>query len=189
MLGYFIETAVEFLSERLPAVLLGTLIFIGARRLLIRRGALRRRSVPHEAAVAVFACYAAAALSLTFLPLPSWKFWFSPMPSYYEFHSNLPDMLRGEYTTGRWGRTMLIANVLLFVPLGFLTPILWRQRWWQTLLTALAATLGIELIQPFFARSFDIDDILLNFTGGAIGLLLSAVPKALCPRLVSKVRE
>ena len=189
MLEYLMETAAEFLSERLPAVLLGTLIFVGARRLLIRWGALRRRSNFHEGAVVVFALYAAAVLSLTFSPLPSWRFWFSPMPSYYEFHSNLLAMLQGEYTTGRWGQTMLIANVLMFIPLGFLLPVLWRQRWWQTLLIALAATLGIELIQPFFARSFDIDDVFLNFTGGAIGLLLSAVPRALWPKLMAKIRE
>ena len=189
MLGYLIENAVEFISERLGAVLLGTLLFVGTRRLLIRRGVLRRRSTPHEAAVAVFACYAAVVLSLTFLPLPYWRFLFSPNPSYYEFHSNLLAMLRGEYTTGRWGQTMLVANVLMFIPLGFLLPVLWRQKWWKTLLIVLAATLCIELIQPFFARSFDVDDIFLNFTGGAIGLLLSVFPRAFCPKLMSKVRE
>ena len=189
MPGYLVETAVESLSERLPAVLLTTLIFAGVRWLLIRRGILHRRSVPHEAAVIIFACYAAVVLSLTFLPLPYWGFWFSPMPSYYEFNSNLLAMLRGEYTTGRWGQTMLIANMLMFVPLGFLMPVLWRQKWWQTLLIILTATLCIELIQPFFARSFDVDDIILNFAGGAIGLLLSAVPRALCPKLMSRVRE
>ena len=189
MLGYLMETAVEFLSERLPAVLLATLIFTGVRWLLIRRGKLRRRSTPHEAAVIVFACYAAVVLSLTFLPLSYWRFWFSPMPSYYELNSNLLAMLRGEYTTGRWGQTMLIANVLMFVPLGFLMPVLWRQRWWQTPLIVLTATLCIELIQPLFARSFDVDDIILNFIGGAIGLLLSAIPRALCPKLMSRVRE
>lgn len=189
MFEYFIETAVEFVSERLPAVLLAVLIFTGVRRLLIRRGKLCRRSVPHEAAVVVFACYAAMVLSLTFLPLPYWRFLFSPTPGHYDFDSTLLAMLRGEYTTGEWGMTMFIANVLMFVPLGFLTPILWKQRWWQTLLTALAATLCIELIQPFFDRSFDVDDIFLNFAGGVIGLLLSAVPRALCPGPVSRVRE
>ena len=189
MLEYLLGTAVEFLAERLPAVLLGTLIFIAARRLLIRRGRLRRRSAPHEAAVTVFACYAAVVLSLTFLPLPFWRFLFSPSPSHYDFNSTLLAMLRGEYTTGQWGMTMFIANVLMFIPLGFLMPVLWRQKWWQTLLIALAATLCIELIQPFFDRSFDVDDIFLNFMGGAVGLLLSALPRALCPKLVSKVRE
>ena len=189
MLDFFVKTAAEFILERLPAVLLATLAFIGARRLLIRRGTLRRRSNLHEGAVTVFACYAAVVLSLTFLPLPYWRFLFSPDPSHYDFDSTLLAMLRGEYTTGEWGLTMLIANVLMFVPLGFLMSVFWRQAWWQTLLTALAATLCIELIQPFFDRSFDVDDIFLNFTGGAVGLLLSAVPRALCPTLVAKIRE
>ena len=189
MLGYLIETATEFIFERLPAVLLATLIFTGVRWLLIRRGTLRRRSNLHEGAVIVFACYIAVVLSLTFLPLPFWGFIFHPSPSHYDFHSTLLAMLRGEYTTGKWGMTMLIANMLMFVPLGFLIPVIWRRKWWQTLLTALAATLCIELIQPLFDRSFDVDDIFLNFTGGAIGLLLSAIPRALCPKLVAGVRE
>ena len=189
MLGYLVETAVGFIFERLPVVLLAALIFAVVRRLLIRRGALRRRSNLHEGAMIVFALYAAVILSLTFLPLSSWRFWFSPNPSYYEFNSNLLAMLRGEYTTGQWGMTMFIANLLMFIPLGFLMPVLWRQTWWQTLLIALAVILCIELIQPFFARSLDVDDIMLNFAGSAIGLLLSAVPRALCPTLVSKVRE
>ena len=189
MLVYLIESSVEFLSERLPAVLLSTLLFIAVRRLLIRRGALRRRSNLHEGAVTVFALYAAVVLSLTFLPLPFWRFMFHPGPSHYDFDSRLLAMLRGEYTTGQWGLTMFIANVLMFIPLGFLTPILWRQHWWQTLLTALAATLCIELIQPFFDRSFDVDDIVLNFSGGVIGLLLSAVPRVLWPKTVSRIRE
>ena len=189
MLDFFVKTTAKFILERLPAVLLATLMFIGVRRLLIRRGTLRRRSNLHEGAVTVFACYAAVVLSLTFLPLPYWRFLFSPDPSHYDFDSTLLAMLRGEYATGEWGLTMLIANVLMFVPLGFLMPVFWRQAWWQTLLTALAATLCIELIQPFFDRSFDVDDIFLNFTGGAVGLLLSAVPRVLCPKLVSKVRE
>ena len=189
MLDFFVKTTAKFILERLPAVLLATLMFIGVRRLLIRRGTLRRQSNLHEGAVTVFACYAAVVLSLTFLPLPYWRFLFSPDPSHYDFDSTLLAMLRGEYATGEWGLTMLIANVLMFVPLGFLMPVFWRQAWWQTLLTALAATLCIELIQPFFDRSFDVDDIFLNFTGGAVGLLLSAVPRVLCPKLVSKVRE
>ena len=189
MLGYFIETTVKFISERLPAVLFITLILIGVRWLLIRRGTLRRRSNLHEGAVTVFACYAAVVLSLTFLPLPYWRFLFSPSPSHYDFDSTLLAMLRGEYTTGEWGLTMFIANVLMFIPLGFLMPILWKQRWWQTLPATLAATLCIELIQPLFDRSFDVDDVFLNFAGGVIGLLLSAVPRALYPELVSKLRE
>lgn len=189
MFGYLAETAVEFILERLPAVLLGTLIFTGIRRHLIRRGTLRRRSNLHEGAVIVFACYVAVVLSLTFLPLPFWRFLFHPSPSHYDFDSTLLAMWRGEYSAGQWVYTMLAANVLMFVPLGFLMPIFWRQRWWLTLLITLAVTLCIELVQPFFDRSFDVDDIVLNFAGSAIGLLLSAIPRVLCPKLISKVRE
>lgn len=189
MLGYLMETAVDFIFERLPAILFVTLAATAARWLLIRRGVLHRRSVPHEAAVILIACYAAVVLSLTFLPLPFWRFLFSPSPSHYDFDSTLLAIWRGEYTAGQWVYTMLVGNVVMFIPFGFLVPIFWKLHWWQTLLLALGVILCIEVLQPFFDRGFDVDDIFLNFIGSAIGLMLSAVPRSLFPKLVAKVRE
>lgn len=64
-------------------------------------------------------------------------------------------------------------NVLLFVPLGFLLPVLWNQyrNIKSTLAVALCMTVGIELAQIFTFRATDINDILTNVSGAAIGYL------------------
>ena len=66
-------------------------------------------------------------------------------------------------------------NVLLFVPLGLFLPLLWDscQSLRRTILFALCVTLFIELSQLFTLRATDINDILTNLAGAAIGYFLA----------------
>ena len=131
----------------------------------------------------VFALYVSAVLSLTYLPL-------RPMSEGgFSFNSTIWGLLTGTYTAGSWVFTMMAANVVMFLPLGFLASLLWRQRAWQTLALCLAATLCIELLQPLAGRSFDIDDILLNFLGGALGLLAAMGFKKLWPQTAEGLKS
>lgn len=68
----------------------------------------------------------------------------------------------------------IISNVLVFVPFGFFLPFLWKknQRFLRTFLFCFLLTLSIETVQLFIGRTVDIDDIILNFIGGASGALL-----------------
>ncbi|WP_257350856.1 VanZ family protein [Pseudalkalibacillus decolorationis] len=68
----------------------------------------------------------------------------------------------------------IIGNILLFMPLGFLLPLIFRRlsrfkyMFWITFGTSTV----IEYSQFMYAnRIFDIDDIFLNGVGGLIGLL------------------
>ncbi|WP_214628430.1 VanZ family protein [Paenibacillus agaridevorans] len=66
----------------------------------------------------------------------------------------------------------LFGNVLLFVPLGFLLPILFAKarRFSTTIFWTMLASLTIELTQlGTRLGSFDVDDLILNVLGGAIG--------------------
>lgn len=73
----------------------------------------------------------------------------------------------------------LVGNVLLFVPLGFLLPRLSEraQRFAATAATALAVSVGIELVQlamlltGLSRRSVDVDDVMLNVAGACLGYL------------------
>ncbi|CAM3195318.1 VanZ family protein [Sporolactobacillus spathodeae] len=67
----------------------------------------------------------------------------------------------------------VVGNVLLFVPLGVLFPLLKKNDFFVgTLLLGLGFSLFIEMCQYYFAaRIFDIDDLLLNFAGTLIGRL------------------
>ncbi|MET1248818.1 VanZ family protein [Sporolactobacillus sp. STCC-11] len=69
----------------------------------------------------------------------------------------------------------IFGNVLLFLPLGFLLPMIIRSKhglFWQ-LLFGFSVSLIIESCQYLFAsRIFDIDDIVLNTIGTVIGCLV-----------------
>lgn len=69
------------------------------------------------------------------------------------------------------------GNVILFLPVGFfevlLHPMYSRKRQLlQSVLTAAGISLFVEFAQLFNYRVSDIDDIILNTLGGALGALL-----------------
>lgn len=66
----------------------------------------------------------------------------------------------------------LAGNILVFVPLGFLLPLLSDEmrKFSVVLINAFTFVLGIEVFQLFSAfGAFDVDDIMLNCLGAAIG--------------------
>lgn len=66
----------------------------------------------------------------------------------------------------------LAGNVLVFVPLGFLIPLVAKEgeNFFVMLLNAFVFVLGIEVFQLFSAfGAFDVDDILLNCLGASLG--------------------
>jgi glycopeptide antibiotics resistance protein len=68
----------------------------------------------------------------------------------------------------------LLGNVALFVPLGFLLPAAVRtsRRPWATLVAAAAFSVLIETLQAILpGHTTDIDDVILNTTGAALGFL------------------
>jgi len=73
------------------------------------------------------------------------------------------------------------ANVLMFVPLGFLVSMLLPVRvWWLALLILPGISVGIELTQAFAlsARFATVSDVIANSTGGFIGAFLAVALRA-----------
>ena len=69
----------------------------------------------------------------------------------------------------------LLGNVIGFVPLGFLLPIIRRKKTFSFLcvIFVFLFSLTIEMIQLLFRIGvFDVDDLLLNTLGGLIGYLI-----------------
>jgi glycopeptide antibiotics resistance protein len=185
MLSMLFDYALSFIQNKLPAMLAGTAVFLLLRFLLCRAGRITRRSLPHEIGLALFALYLCAVLSLTFLP-----FRFAPDAGAYTFNSTLLEIVQGTYTAGNWVWAMMLGNVLMLIPFGFLAPLLWeRLRGWQVLPVGLGFILVIELLQPLTGRSFDIDDILLNFLGVLAGALLAALVQVALPRQTAALRK
>ncbi len=76
-------------------------------------------------------------------------------------------------------------NVLLFLPLGFFLPVLWRRfkglGW--TLLFGFCLSLLIELLQIFTFRATDINDLMTNTFGTLLGWCLGRLALRLVPGL------
>lgn len=79
----------------------------------------------------------------------------------------------------------IIGNVALFIPSGVILPILYKRldHFWKVLAGGAFISLCIELLQlPISARASDIDDIILNTLGCAIGYGLFVWFKTLLSR-------
>lgn len=76
-----------------------------------------------------------------------------------------------------------ILNIFLFIPLGFLCPLMSKtlERAGNTFFIGLGLSLFIEIVQLFtLYRATDIDDLITNVIGAMIGYL--------CFRLIAKLR-
>ena len=69
----------------------------------------------------------------------------------------------------------LAGNVILFLPLGIFLPMLFvrLRAFWRFALAALLAILSVEVLQLFTGLgTLDVDDLILNLMGIALGYLL-----------------
>ena len=69
-------------------------------------------------------------------------------------------------TANLWG------NVILFIPLGFFLPRIFPRlrKFWRTILAAALIVTAVELTQLFTLLGYcDIDDLILNLIGAAVG--------------------
>lgn len=68
----------------------------------------------------------------------------------------------------------IIGNVAAFMPFGFFLPIISRRskKWYNTVMFGLVFSLALETLQLVFrVGSFDVDDMILNTLGAALGFV------------------
>lgn len=73
---------------------------------------------------------------------------------------------------GEGGLEMLILNMVLFIPLGALVPMVIQNikwNWRSVLLVGFSFSVGIEFLQMFGGRMSELDDILMNSLGALVG--------------------
>lgn len=92
----------------------------------------------------------------------------------------------------RWiteGVRPYIENILLFIPLGFMLPCIWKKYevLWKTSLSGITFSLIIELCQLFNRRITDVDDLLMNTLGALIGWVIFRLLKEHLSKLQNKV--
>lgn len=72
------------------------------------------------------------------------------------------------------GALTYILNIIMFMPLGFLLPLIWKRfrNFISILCTGLSFSLAIEICQLFNHRTTDIDDLMMNTLGAILGYFI-----------------
>ncbi len=116
----------------------------------------------------------------------------SPVPLDQGYSSSIDRLLgvlhrNGVPTWFGYNRLEFSANILMFIPLGFLLALLVpRKAWWLAILACGALSGGIEYTQSVFltARFATVLDVVANTSGAVIGVVI-----AVCIRAVVHSRD
>ncbi len=179
ILGYFFQA--------LPAALLVGIVYAGVRTIRRRRRG-GRTDWGLEIMRWLFACYLTGLCSLVILPANFWLhvydglfygWWDQLGPIFQCGEVNLvPALVRcfnGTLTLGSWVKQMLAGNVAMLIPFGFFLSFLAKRcRGKRAFASAVVVPIVMETLQLIFGRSFDVDDLICNFLGIIIGLLIAA---------------
>lgn len=192
------EYVSDFISV-LPTVLLTAVVYALTRRLWLKGRGLPRNSWGNEGVRLLLVCWLAGLLNLVWMPGGFWIYlwqairygwplelgvrWFQGS---FSFTVSFPSLVRQALSGGSW---QVLGNVLLYLPLGLLLPLVWkRASWWRVTAVGLALSLVTELIQPVVGRSFDVDDMVANTLGTLMGYGLFALVRLAAPRAVVRCR-
>ena len=151
-------------------------------RLYRGRTGERRASFPRELLLLIFVVYLSGLAAATLEPNRHSRAHVSAIDG-LQLRPDLTSLTCASATmsSGSTARAFCVRNArgnfALFVPLGILLPLVWRRlRFWNGLLAALAISVGIELAQyltrPWSNRLADVNDVILNVLGAALGLAL-----------------
>lgn len=175
--GYFLQA--------LPIACLAGMIFLAVRLCRAKKSGVQI-NWPTELLRLVFVCYLTGLVSLIILPANFWLYvydglvfgWWDELGPVFQLGDvdlvpSVIGWLSGELSLGSWAKKMLIGNIAMFIPMGFLLPLLTKIKGRKSLLRAsIMIPLACEVLQLIFGRSFDIDDPICNFVGIMLGAVI-----------------
>lgn len=178
-------------------------VILGASYIILRIIYLKKKQIPIKWGLEIirtlFVCYLTGLINLVLVPRNLWScIWADIFIGYsgseiglfdgsFNFTPIVFKIISGEVTLGSWVKTMLAGNLLMFIPMGFFIPLVTNKVDFKKILkVAVVIPIIIEVIQPIVGRSFDIDDIILNFAGIMMGYLCVACIKILCKKTFGK---
>ncbi len=167
---------IKYLSDMLPFALVFAPIYVIGRASFLCT-AKKKLNLPREAAMLLFAMFALALASQTVLP----KLEFTSDGSlatqggvhttnlipFRVFADTYKMLERGD------AHALIInftGNIVMFMPIGFFPPLLWNVSCKKAVMIGALASLFIEVVQLFLPRSTDVDDLILNTVGAALGV-------------------
>lgn len=147
----------------------------------------------------LFVCYLTGLINLILVPANLWMcIWANVFVGYshseivffsgdFNLVPTVIKLITGELTIGRWVLKMLVYNFLMFVPFGFFLPFVSEKNnnrsIWKV---AVIVPIIVEVIQPVVGRSFDVDDLILNFAGIIVGYFVAFAIKNISKRMADK---
>ncbi|WP_104165749.1 VanZ family protein [Cryobacterium sp. N22] len=110
-----------------------------------------------------------------------------PTPLDQGYQASIDKLLAVLYRNGvplwfGYNKLEFSANVLMFIPLGFLVALLLPGRiWWLALILCPAMSIAIELTQAFAlsARFATVTDVISNSLGAVIGIMIAVMLRAI----------
>lgn len=172
-----------------PFMLLAGVIYSVIRIVYLCAAGKKGRGAGAELLRLCFICYIFALFALVWVPEGFWDgVWFfmenGEMPytdfklfsGDYSSRNLILQCLKGDFEGVIGEKYPIAANVIMFVPLGFLLPLVFKRvKPIHSVFICLAVTCVIEAVQPVVGRTGDLDDVIANFLGGILGAVISAV--------------
>lgn len=202
-LWWYLGNIWEYTLQMLPCMGVALIFFLLLRPRRRRRlDRLELYSGPwREGGLLLFAMFCAGLAALTVFPASFWTrrhwcaVWAGTRPLFppVDWRLQLQTVQMTPFDEiirafrGPWVMFLMLANIGIFLPVGFFTALLWRRpRWWKSMLAGLCASCAIEFVQLFIDRSTDIDDVILNTAGALAGFWVYRVLRALFPRFFAR---
>ncbi len=175
---YYIQT---FIIETLPITAVVFLCVFICRRIWLKK--VKKTYVNNkirETAFLLFMAYisavaAATVISFNFVWGFDGRFGFLeninliPFRQFYEVYNASEEFGISFFVTN------ILGNIGVFVPIGFFIPLLWNLKIRKALLYGCLISCCIEILQLPLVRVTDIDDVILNTAGVALGCLIYCI--------------
>ena len=184
MRDFIYSIALYGVFEALFVSVIAAAVYLCARIAYLKIKKLPRKSFGLELSRFLFVGYIAALVVIVWMPMITTEqlftgdFSFEELSAggYYTNNGMIKEFLSGNLRGDSISVFELVANVVLFIPLGFLLPMSFRRlRWWAVDLIGLGATCLVELVQPYLGRTGDLDDIITNALGAVIGCIIAKI--------------
>ncbi len=151
-----------------PVIMVSLAVWVTWRMVIRRR---RGGDLVREVGLAFLLLWALAVVAVTFFPLNVVLYDWHGSANFVPFASIL--QLITEVGGGQ-ALVNILGNVVLFIPFGVLLPLFFdrMKTFWALIWRIALISVAIESLQVFTrARAVDIDDVILNTVGGALGFL------------------
>ena len=173
------RTIIGYIINMLPYMILAIPIYLIVRGIIIKKHN-KKINLYHELTLFIFVLFIVGLFSQTIIP----KFEFGVngfgivkngvhktnlIPFRVLFETYREVFINGyiEYFLINF-----LGNIILFMPFGFIIPLLWNVSNKKVIVIGTCISFFIEISQLLLARGTDVDDLILNTSGVILGLLL-----------------